>query len=348
MNTLDDLLAKLESLDETDRVYAAEDLGYLNDSAAVPALVERLAKESSTAVSDVIFQALTRIEGEASIEATAGLLASEAARLRNGAVEVLRRKGDSSIPFLKRVMQEGDKSRRKLVLDVLSGGQASEANEIYAAALCDRDVNVVITAVENLGSIRAEEFRSAIEDLLQNDSEPMLVAACVEALVGIDNPASLTAIRRLFTGPAVLPDFFLPPYLKALAAFGKEAEFREVAKLLGERPRLRSTILEALLAIYPRCPSQDPPGDLLAVLRPVVEDGGAPLCSYQAVRILGFWAAREEFSSFLVSCLSSQDRLVRLGAAESLRGERHILEPVLSARALEESDEEVRQALLCR
>jgi len=48
----------------------------------------------------------------------------------------------------------------------------------------------------------------------------------------------------------------------------------------------------------------------------------------------------------LVSCLSSAERLVRLAAAESLRAaERPELGPVLTARALEESDEEVLQAL---
>jgi HEAT repeat protein len=347
MNVLDDLLAQLESSDESGRVYAAEDIGYLNDSAAVPALIERLEKETSTAVSDVILQALTRIEGDAAIEATIRLLGSEAARVRNGAVEVLRRKGDSSIPFLQRVMRTGDKDQRKLVLDVLSDRQVREASGIYAAALSDPDINVVITAVEHLGGIRAEEFRNAIEGLLHSGSDPMLIAACLEALVGIDNPASLPAIRRLFGGPAVLPDFFLPLYFKVLAAFGKEAEFRELVKLLRRQPQLRSTMLEALMAIYPRCSSLDPPEDLLEVLQPLVEDSTLPLCGYQAVRILGFWAAREQFRPFLISCLSSKDRLVRLGAAESLRSERDVFQQVMAARALEEADEEVRQALLC-
>jgi hypothetical protein len=72
------------------------------------------------------------------------------------------------------------------------------------------------------------------------------------------------------------------------------------------------------------------------------------LCRYQAVRVLGFWASRDDVFAFLVSCLSSTERLVRLGAAEFLRtADRPGLEPVLAARALEESDEEVLQALSC-
>jgi len=80
----------------------------------------------------------------------------------------------------------------------------------------------------------------------------------------------------------------------------------------------------------------------------LVDDGDSPLCRYQAVRVLGFWAARDDVYGFLVSCLSSTERLVRLGAVETLRAaEPAGLETVLAARALEESDEEVLQALSC-
>ena len=75
------------------------------------------------------------------------------------------------------------------------------------AALGDPDPNVVITAVENLGRTRAAEFRGRIEELLQADSHPMLVGACLEALVGIGNESSLDAIRRRFPELATLPDF---------------------------------------------------------------------------------------------------------------------------------------------
>ena len=116
-----------------------------------------------------------------------------------------------------------------------SGIQVSGAGEIYAAALGDDDPNVVITAVENLGRTRAEEFRGRIEDLLQAGSHPMLVGACLEALVGIGHQASLDAIRRRFPDLATLPDFFLASCLKAIAALGSAREFAEVASLLPVR-----------------------------------------------------------------------------------------------------------------
>lgn len=349
MSSLKEFVEKLNCADEVERTYAAEDIGYLNTPEGVPPLLERLSEESSLAVRNAVFQALIRIDSDAAIEGSIRLFASEEPQIRNQAVDVLRRKGARAIPFLKVVMRDGDKDMRKLVLDVLSGTQTSDASGIYAAALADRDINVVITAVENLGQVRAGEFRKRIEDLLQTDSHPMLVGACLEALVGIGHESSLAAIRQRFPDLSALPDFLLASCLKALAALGSACEFAEVARLLPVRgPHLRPAILGALIAICPRCPLPDPGMDLLRALRAVVEDGDPPLCRYQAVRVLGFWADRDDVYTLLVCSLSCPERLVRLAAAETLRtAGRPGLEPVLAARALAESDEEVLQALSC-
>ena len=347
MSSIDEYVEKLNDPEESERTYAAEDIGYLNVPEGVPPLLARLGAELSLAVRGAIFQALIRIDGDAPIEGSIRLLESDDPQIRNQAVDVLRHKGARSVPFLNIVMRDGDKDLRKLVLDVLSGSRTSDAAEIYAAALHDKDPNVVITAVENLGGIRAEEFRKQIEDLLQAGSHPMLVAACMEALVGSES--SLAAIRRRFKDLTTVPDFFLASLLKALAALGSAGEFAEVASLLPVRgPHLRPAILSALIAILPRCPLPALAGNLLPCLQAVVEGGDPPLCRYQAVRVLGYWAARDDVYGLLVSCLSNSERMVRLGAAESLRmAERPGLQPVLAARALDESDEEVLQALTC-
>jgi hypothetical protein len=348
MSSLKEYSEKLNGSDEAERIYAAEDIGYLNSAEGVPPLLERLGKEPSRAVCDVIFQALIRIDADAAIEGAIELLKSEDPQIRNQAVDVLRSKGSRSFPFLNTVMRNGDKDVRKLVLDALSAIQASGAGEIYAVALSDEDPNVVITAVENLGRIRAVKFRGQIENLLQADSHPMLVAACLEALVGIGNESSLAAIRRCFPEFGSLPDFLLASCLKVIAALGSDREFAEVASLLTVRgPHLRPAILGALIAIHPRCQSADGES-LFPILRAVVEDGDPPLCRYQAVRLLGFWGNRDDVYGFMVSCLCSTERLVRLGAAESLRTtERPGLDLVLAARAQEETDEEVLAALSC-
>jgi HEAT repeat protein len=347
MSNLTELADKLESADEAERIYAAEDIGYLNGPEGVLALLERVGQEPSRTVRDAIFQALIRIDADAAIEGAIQLLGSPDAQIRNQAVEVLRRKGARSVPFLNAVMRAGNKHMRKLVLDVLTGIQASDAGEIYSAALSDPDPNVVITAVENLGSMRSQEFRGRIEDLLQADAHPMLIVACIEALTGIGNESSLAVIRRSFPVFAKLPDFLLASCLKAVAALGSHTDFAEVAGLLPARGRqLRPAILSALLAICPDCQTEDACEDLRHVLREVVEGADPPMARYQAVRVLGCWAARDDVFELLIACLADPERLVRLGAIETLRrSERPGVDALLAARALEETDEEVLQAL---
>jgi HEAT repeat protein len=349
MSSLEEYGEKLNCADEAERIYAAEDIGYLNSADAVPPLLERLGKEPSRAVRDAILQALTRIEAEAAIEACVRLLESDDPQIRNQAVDVLRRKGAQSIPFLKIIMRDGDKDLRKLVLDVLSEVHAGDSEAIYEAALTDQDQNVVITAVENLGRMRATAFRSRIEYLLEGDCHPMLAGACLEALVSIGNASSLAAIRRHFPNLATLPDFFLVPYLRVIGAFGTAAELMGLVELLATRSsHLRPAILDAVIAIHRRYPEEAYGEALLSALRAVVENGDPPLCRYQAVRALGLLSSRDDVYTFLASCLSSSERLVRLAAAESLRmAERPGWGPLLAAHAREESDEEVLQALSC-
>jgi len=258
MSSLNQYLEKLDGPDEAERIYAAEDIGYCNAPEGVPPLLQRLGQEPSRAVRDAIFQALIRIEADASIEGSIRLLASEDPQIRNQAVDVLRHKGARSVPFLDAAMRNGGKDMRKFLLDVLIGVQASGVEAIYEAALSDPDENVVITAVENLGRTRATQFRRRIEDLLLTGQHPMLVGVCLEALAGIGDELSLAAIRRRFPDLAAMPDFFLAPCLKAIGALGAAAEFAEVAGLLAVRgPHLRPAILGALVAIHQRHPAED-------------------------------------------------------------------------------------------
>ncbi|MGJ5813660.1 HEAT repeat domain-containing protein [Paludibaculum fermentans] len=349
MSSIEEYIAKLGCSDEAARIDAVEDIGYVNTPDGVPVLLDHLRKEPSRTVRNSIFQALIRIDGDAAIEGCLRLFGSEDPQTRNQAVDVLRHKGQRAIPFLNLAMRDGDKDIRKLVLDTLSGTQAQGAGAISAVGLSDEDPNVVITAVENLGRIRAEEFRSRIEDLLREGSHPMLLVACVEALVSIGHPESLGAIRRRFPDLTTLPDFFVPSYLKAMAAHGSQTEFDELVNLLKTRGRnLRPAILGAILAMCSRCQSPETGENLLPVLRAIVENGDPPLCRYQAIKAMGYWADRDEVSAYLLLCLKNPERLVRLGAVESLRiTNQSGMEVVLAARALEETDDEVRQALSC-
>jgi len=129
-------------------------------------LLERLPAESSRAVREAIFAALGSIEDDSVTEAAVGLLASEDSFLRNQAVELLRHRGPRAIQFLNRAFPGADRDERKLMLDALAGVDGPGASEVYDQALADGDLNVVITAVENVGHARKVEFRGRIEQLV--------------------------------------------------------------------------------------------------------------------------------------------------------------------------------------
>jgi len=349
MSSLNEYAEQLNGSGQEERIYAAEDIGYLNDPKGVPVLLERLVKEPSRAVRDVIFQALIRIDADAAIEGSIRLLESADSQIRNQAADVLRSKGARTIPFLNTAMRDGDKDIRKLVLDILSGNPVSGAGEIYAAALSDPDQNVVITAVENLGRIQAVEFCGRIEDLLQPGAHPMLISACLEALVCIGHASSLAAIHRLFPEFEKLPDFQFASCLKAIAALGSAREFAEVASQLYVRGlHLRPAILSALMAIHQRCPSLEASEILLSELETLVDSGDPPICRYQAVRLLGLSSDRNDVYAHLLSSLSSTERLVRIAAVEAIRmAGRPGMELMLAERLREETDNEVLEALHC-
>jgi HEAT repeat protein len=352
MSILGEHIEKLESADETERTYAAEDLGYLNVAEVVAPLLERLQRELSPVVRDAIGQALIRLDAAEAIAGAVGLLGSDDAQLRNLGVDVLRHKGERTIPFLKKAMQEGDRDMRKFVLDALSGLPVKGTAEIYAAALADEDTNVVITGVENIGKLRAAEFRSELERLLESDGHAMLIAACLEALAEIGNASSLAAVRRRFPDLMELPAFYLTPCLKALAALGGQREFLDIALLLPHRAaHICPALLNALNAIQRRCHQRmRPPAELSEATRSVLErvaaGGDAPRCRYQATLALGFWADRDEVATFLISCLESAERLVRMGAGEALRlSGRPGLEALLRKHDLAEAESEGMPAL---
>lgn len=222
MSAVDECAGKLGHADETERSYAAEDLGYLNSAEAVRALLGRLPREPSLIVRDAIAQALIRFDGEEAIQGAVGLLMSDDAQLRNLAVGVLKHRVKRAIPFLMTVMNEGDADMRKFVLDALYDFEGKDADGIYAAALADDDPNIVITAVENIGRAGLKAFRIQVEKLFRETEEPMLLCACLETLGGIGNDSSLKIIEGRFGDSGAIPGYLRRSYVTAVAALGGE------------------------------------------------------------------------------------------------------------------------------
>lgn len=252
MNELDEYIKGLDSAGEAERIYAAEDIGYANRAEGVPPLLERLPVEASRAVREAIVAALQSIEDDSVIEGALRLFASDDSFLRNQAVDLLRRRGPRVIASLRSAFPGAASRDRKLMLDVLAGVDGPGASEIYQQALADADVNVVITAVENVGNAHKLEFRGRIEELAAAE-HPMLAGACLEALAQIGDAHSLEVIR---SRAHPVPDYLLPSYLKLLGAHGGEEAIAETARMLESHgAHLHSSILAAIAMLRQRHPS---------------------------------------------------------------------------------------------
>ena len=309
MIELDEHVRRLESADEAERIYAAEDIGYANRAEGVPPLLERLPAESSRAVREAIFAALESIGDDAVIEGAIRLVGSDDSFLRNQAVELLRHRGPRVISFLGHAFPEAESNERKLILDVLAAVDGPGASEIYGRALADGDLNVVITAVENLGNACKTEFRGYIEEVV-GAWHPMLTGACLETLAQIGNAHSLDVIRSHAGGPVA--DFLLPSYLRVLGAHGDKEDLAEVARMLESRgPHLQASILDAITMLRQRHPSAPLPESLVEPLQRIVRTGNSLILRRQALRLLEGLTRQDGVAGFLAAW---QPRLENDGA----------------------------------
>src|SRR5580658_5917723 len=94
------LLQNLISDDESDRVYAAQDIGDTGDGAYVPALLAQWQRETSPIVRDAIAGALELLDAKGSFKELFGLFLSPDAYLRNHAVRIFAAHGNESLAYL--------------------------------------------------------------------------------------------------------------------------------------------------------------------------------------------------------------------------------------------------------
>ena len=344
MTDLESCIERLSSPDESERIYAAEDIGYTNDAGAAAALLARLAEEPSRAVLEAIFRALFEIEDDAVIDGMMALLDSEDSFLRNQAVGLLRARCPKSLQALEQAFSEGNADRRKFVIDVVAMLGDAGTSEIYARALKDPDLNVVITAVENLGHGRKSDLRGPVEALVTRNAHPMLLCACLETLAQIGEASSIETLRAALSAGSDLPGYLLPSYLKLLGAKGQPAEVAEIVARIAN-PGLAAHAVNALTSMLNRYPGLPLPRTLIAPLRSIVERNESPLLAYQALRLLGPFLADDGAFQFTEQCLRHPDKAVRIGAVQALReagGER--AGQAIASVLANETDEEILQA----
>lgn len=344
---LEEAFLQLSSRDECDRIYAAEDIGLAGLCEGAVPLIQRVVQEPSQAVREAIFAALAQIPGDAVIQRAAQLLSSDDSGIRNQAVGLLQSRGAAAIPELRRLLASEDQDLRKFGVDVLSGIETPEIKELLEIALADKDVNVVIAALECVRHCHAPALRHAVLQHALSDAHPMLVLAAMEALVTIGDTKCYRQIRERFPTLEATPSLYLKPALKILGANGESGDLLELRNYwITCEPSLRSSALDASCSLLARVGSASIPDVWWHDFLDKLPETTSLAERYQTLVLLGFFATREEVFEVLKNYLWSPDKIDRLGAIEALCNQR--LEDARGAMQTclnLERDPEVKQAL---
>ncbi|MDX2470144.1 MAG: HEAT repeat domain-containing protein [SAR324 cluster bacterium] len=173
------LIAGLQSEDEADRRYAAEDIEEGGFSECTEALTICL-KDKSIAVSEACASALIKVGGQEAARLIVPYLSTEEIHLRNITCEVLNGLGQDAIDSLMEQLQHKDRDVRKFAVDVLLEIGSPESVSGLIKALDDPDVNIAATAADGIGQVGSIEHVDLLAKYL--DSDTWMKCAILRAL----------------------------------------------------------------------------------------------------------------------------------------------------------------------
>ncbi len=346
---LDELIKNLEHEDKAVRMFAAEDLGFLNDPAAIPVLIKHFVSEKATSVREAIGCALKRIDEPRIVELTLDLLKSEDAYVRNFVVELFCEKGEQHAEYLLDVLnRENDQDVRKFIVDAAAEFTNSAAVPFIHLGIEDPDVNVRIAAVEYVGQKELTPLLPDIETVLLNANEPMLIAACLEALTCIGNWETLLLLQRKFPNLHEVEPVYLVPLLSIYGKHATPEHLEALERLLEAASAFRSEILAK--AIVPICVRHEiaPLSDkLLAFIKTLLEDKTDTCTDTAKLFIfLGTQTGDARIKAFLQKLLASSNKFTRMGAISALSAHGNgDTAKQLQAMLDKENDPDVKEAL---
>ncbi|NLU48854.1 MAG: response regulator [Syntrophomonadaceae bacterium] len=340
------LTAALNSVDEKERAFAAEDIGYDNLTEGIGPLVERLQIEPSRFVREVIVNALRNMKGTELVEQVIPLLRSDDAFIRNATIDILSRQNETALAPLEKLLGDPDKDVRKFALDVMFQLNSPFAANLIAEALDDPDINIVITAVEYLGRLEAAAHIDKINRIFNSASNLLLRCTCLEAMALIGDQESVAAVAAAYPTYESISPLEQYSYLKFVASKGTETHLPLVTSLLLEKGKLMAKeIINAIEGILRHSERNYLPPELLSAITVYLDSGINDINKYELLVLLGEFRNAEIFS-LLEQHLEPAQELVCLGAVEGLGllGDSRAI-PVLSCLRDQVTDDDLLEAI---
>lgn len=158
------LVRMLSGDDVGERRRAARSLARDPDNVLV--LASRLDKERDPGVLDALFGSLVRIGGARTAGLISGLLRSDDAGLRGGAIEALKRMRDDAVPALDALLGDNDPDTRLLAVEVTRAWPAALAvPRLRNVFENDPHVNVCGAAVDVATELGTRELLASLAGL---------------------------------------------------------------------------------------------------------------------------------------------------------------------------------------
>ena len=246
-------MEQLNSAEESERLYAIQDIMVLNEQEEgeqyAIALVKHLSTEKSQAVRESIVYALSRTPCSQTFSDLFQLFQSSDAYLRNAAVTIFGTQQTNGVAFLTSQLDHADREVRKLVLDALFQIGSQDAVLAIRAGLKDPAINVRITAVEYVGQLGDSDSMPDVLEMLEEESEPMLITSALETVLQMGDDATIHQTIQLLNRNDDLikvHPVFLPELIKLIARSGTLERLLEIISFINGRAHYATDVVLAI------------------------------------------------------------------------------------------------------
>ena len=246
-------MEQLNSAEESERLYAVQDIMALNEQEEgekyAIALVKHLSTEKSQAVRESIVYALSRTPCSQTFSDLFQLFQSSDAYLRNAAVTIFGTQQTNGVAFLTSQLDHADREVRKLVLDALFQIGSQDAVLAIRAGLKDPAINVRITAVEYVGQLGDSDSMPDVLEMLEEEDEPMLITSALETVLQMGDDATIHQTIQLLNRNDDLikvHPVFLPELIKLIARSGTLERLLEIIAFINGRAHYATDVVLAI------------------------------------------------------------------------------------------------------
>jgi HEAT repeat protein len=250
--TREELIKALNSQDESQRLYAVEDILDSSYIDLAVNLVERLKVETSPMVKNSIISVLQKMNCVEAYQKIFEFFSSEDPFLRNSAVGLFSKYGEEGLNFLVSYIDYADKEVRKLILDalvemaLLSPELKTQVLDVFHASLHDPAINVVITAVEYITKLEDKASLEELAELYTNVNEPMLKVAILDFFLKIGELKDLKLAYELLFHKGELESIYLSQAIRICGKLANKDKFLELLNSLEDWSYYSEDILFAL------------------------------------------------------------------------------------------------------